>query len=410
MKLKMWFKRCFMVLLVSIGGTFSHSSFAQKFEGLAKTPQMGWNSWNTFACDIDETMIKEMADDMVSSGLKAAGYEYINIDDCWHGQRDALGFIQADPKHFPSGMKALADYVHSKGLKLGIYSDAGNTTCAGRPGSRGHEYQDAVTYASWGIDYIKYDWCDTKDINPKAAYATMRDAVKKAGRPMLFSICEWGDSKPWEWAADVGHSWRTTGDIYPCWNCEHSHGSWSSWGVLRILDKQQGVRQYAGPGHWNDMDMLEVGNGMTEAEDRAHFSIWAMMASPLILGNDLRNMSETTRKILTNADIIAINQDTLGIQAMKWMDDGDVQVFVKPLENNEFAIMFLNRSDSSKTVKHEWTHHYMKDDIFKKEIWFDKQFFNWKSVWTNANGSTKKPLSVSIAAHDVLVLKLTPVN
>lgn len=397
-------------LLIMCAALAGPAAQAQKFEELAKTPQMGWNSWNTFACEINESMIKEMADDMVSSGLKAAGYEYINIDDCWHGQRDAQGFIQADPTHFPSGIKAVADYVHAKGLKLGIYSDAGNKTCGGRPGSRGHEYQDAITYASWGIDYVKYDWCDTKDINPKAAYSTMRDAIRSAGRPILFSICEWGDNKPWEWATDIGHSWRTTGDIYPCWNCEHNHGSWSSWGVLRILDKQEGLRKYAGPGHWNDMDMMEVGNGMNEAEDRAHFSIWAMLTSPLILGNDIRRMSNTTRKILTNKEMIAINQDKLGIQAMKWMDEGELEIFVKPLEKGEFAVMFLNRSDVTKTIKHVWKDHYMKDDLFKQEVYFDKQFFNWKSVWTNASGSTKNTLNTSIAPHDVLVLKLAPAS
>jgi alpha-galactosidase len=408
MKSLSYYGRALAACIAVSGCVFASAAQAQKFDELAKTPQMGWNSWNTFACDIDENMIKEMADVMVSSGLTAAGYEYINIDDCWHGQRDAQGFIQADPKHFPSGIKAVADYVHAKGLKIGIYSDAGNKTCGGRPGSRGHEYQDAITYASWGIDYVKYDWCDTKDINPKAAYSTMRDAIKNAGRPVLFSICEWGDNKPWEWATDVGHSWRTTGDIYPCWNCEHNHGSWSSWGVLRILDKQDGLRKYAGPGHWNDMDMMEVGNGMTAAEDRSHFSIWAMLASPLILGNDIRSMAETTRNILSNKEMIAINQDKLGIQAMKWMDEGDLEIFVKPLENGEFAVMFLNRADSAKTVKFDWKHHYMKDDIFKQEVYFDKQFFNWRSVWTSASGSTKNPLSTSIAAHDVLVLKLTP--
>jgi len=410
MKLFSKYRAVFAACLALAGAAFGPEAQAQKFEELAKTPQMGWNSWNTFACEINENMIKEMADVLVSSGLKSAGYEYINIDDCWHGQRDAQGVIQADPTHFPSGIKAVADYVHAKGLKIGIYSDAGNKTCGGRPGSRGHEYQDAITYASWGIDYVKYDWCDTKDINPKAAYSTMRDAIRSAGRPILFSICEWGDNKPWEWATDVGHSWRTTGDIYPCWNCEHNHGSWSSWGVLRILDKQEGLRKYAGPGHWNDMDMMEVGNGMSEAEDRAHFSIWAMLASPLILGNDIRSMSDTTRKILTNKEMIAINQDKLGIQAMKWMDEGDLEIFVKPLEKGEFAVMFLNRSNVTKSIKHSWKDHYMKDDLFKQEVYFDKHFFNWKSVWTEASGSTKNTLNASIAPHDVLVLKLTPAN
>ncbi|GGY87779.1 hypothetical protein GCM10011613_35990 [Cellvibrio zantedeschiae] len=401
-------KKISYLLALCAGFLLAVQVHAQKFDELAKTPQMGWNSWNTFGCEINEQMIRDMADTMVKTGMKDAGYEYINIDDCWHGERDAQGFIQADKTHFPSGIKALADYVHSKGLKIGIYSDAGGKTCGGRPGSRGHEYQDAITYANWGIDYVKYDWCDTKGINAEQAYTTMRDAIKKAGRPILFSICEWGDNKPWDWAKDIGHSWRTTGDIYPCWNCEHNHGSWSSWGVLPILDKQAGLRKFAGPGHWNDMDMMEVGNGMSESEDRSHFSLWAIMASPLIAGNDLRSMSDRTRKILTNKEMIAINQDKLGIQAQKWLDEGDLEVFAKPLENGELAILFLNRSDSAKSLKHVWKDHYLKDDLFKTEIYFEKQFFNWKNVWTGAKGDTQNAFTQTIPAHDVIVLRLTP--
>ena len=384
------------------------AAMAQKFEQVGRTPALGWNSWNTFGCNVDETMIRGMADAMVASGMKAAGYEYINIDDCWHGQRDANGVIQPDRKTFPSGIKALADYVHARGLKLGIYSDAGNTTCAGRAGSRGHEYQDALTYARWGVDYVKYDWCDTEGLNPAAAYTTMRDAIHHAGRPMLFSICEWGDHKPWEWAADVGHSWRTTGDIYPCWNCEHNHGSWSSLGVLPILDKQAGLRKHAGPGRFNDMDMLEVGNGMTEEEDRSHFSLWAMLASPLIAGNDLRNMSEATRRILTNRDMIAINQDPLGIQAMRWIAAGDIEIFLKPLDRGEYAVLFLNRGENDHDYTFDWNFHYMKDDIAKREINFDKQTFAWRDAWNGGSGSTAQPFSVTLPAHGVAVLWLTP--
>ena len=192
---------------------------AQKYEELAKTPPMGWNSWNKFACDINEEIIRGVADKMVESGLRDAGYVYLNLDDCWHGKRDSLGFITADPVKFPSGIKALADYIHSKGLKIGIYSDAGRQTCGGRPGSLGHEYQDALTYAKWGIDYLKYDWCNTEDVNPVGAYNLMRDALRAAGRPILFSMCEWGNSKPWTWAKDTGHRCRTTGDIFNCFDC-----------------------------------------------------------------------------------------------------------------------------------------------------------------------------------------------
>ena len=228
-----------------------------------------------------EGIVRETADAMVATGMRDAGYRYVIIDDCWQGERDADGFIQPDPERFPSGMKALADYVHAKGLKLGLYSDAGWTTCGDRPGSRGHEYQDALSYARWGIDYLKYDWCDTDGLNAEGAYQTMRDALEAAGRPIVFGICEWGDNQPWEWGKTIGHLWRTTGDIAPCFDCEVDHGDWSSWGVLRILDMQEGLRAHAGPGHWNDPDMLEVGNGMSEAEDRAHFSMWAMLAAPL---------------------------------------------------------------------------------------------------------------------------------
>ncbi|MCP8899549.1 glycoside hydrolase family 27 protein [Gilvimarinus xylanilyticus] len=384
----------------------------KKFEGLADTPPMGWNSWNTFDCDVDENMIREMADAMVESGMRDAGYEYINIDDCWHGERDENGEIQVSEEHFPSGMKALADYVHSKGLKLGIYSDAGNTTCAGRPGSRGHEYQDARTYAEWGIDYLKYDWCDTENINPIGAYTTMRDALHEAGRPIYYSICEWGDNQPWEWAQDIGHSWRATGDIYPCWDCSYNWGSWSSLGVLKILDirKDLRLRQYAGPGHWNDYDMMEVGNGMTEAEDRSHFSLWAMLNSPLITGNDLRSMSDTTREILTNKEIIALNQDPKGVEAMRYIDAGDLNVFLKPLANDELALLFLNRGDDVLKYSHDWQFNIIKDDQTGLEINFNNERFTWKDLWKGGKGNTDKPLNLEIPPHDVVVLRLKPAN
>lgn len=398
-----------LLAIAMVTFTFGTSAFAKKFDQLGQTPPLGWNSWNTFACDVNETLIREMADAMVTSGMKDAGYEYINIDDCWHGQRDADGNIQVDKERFPSGMKVLADYVHSKGLKIGIYSDAGDKTCAGYPGSRGHEYQDALTFAQWGIDYLKYDWCNTENINPIGAYTTMRDALSKAGRPVLFSICEWGDNKPWEWAQDVGHAWRTTGDIYPCWDCELNHGSWSSWGVLPILDKQEKLRKFAGPGHWNDMDMMEVGNGMTEAQDRSHFSLWAIMNSPLIAGNDLRTMSDSTRKILTNKRVIAVNQDKLGVQAMKYIHGGDLMVFAKPLENNEWAVLFLNRGNTTLDYTYNWLHYYeLKDDISNHRIDFKKEKFNWVDLWKGNKGDTTVPLKLQVPAHDVVMLKLTP--
>jgi len=400
-------KRAFASLLAAaIGLVPAAGAWAQKSEGLALTPQMGWNSWNKFACNIDEKLIRDTADAMVKIGLKDAGYQYINIDDCWHGARDADGNMHPDPQRFPSGMKALSDYVHARGLKLGIYSDVGDTTCGHRPGSRGHEYQDARTYAAWGIDYIKYDWCDSKGLSAQGAYKTISDAIRASNRPMLLSICEWGENKPWEWAAEIGHSWRTTGDIYPCWDCEMNHGSWSALGIMRILDKQAGLRKYAGPGHWNDMDMLEVGMGMTEDEDRAHFSLWAMMNSPLILGNDLRAMPESVRKIIGRREVIAINQDPLGIQALRFYNQGQVELWVKPMANEEWAFMILNRGEAPLNYRYDWKQHHISDDLSKRELDLKKATYRWTDAWTGKTGDTAKRLDVTVPAHGVVVLRL----
>jgi alpha-galactosidase len=245
------------LLLLGWGASFhafsQGNNYAQnykKYDNLALTPPMGWNSWNKFACNVDEKLIKEVADALVSSGLKDAGYTYININDCWHGERDAQGFIQLDAKRFPPGMKALADYIHSKGLKMGIYSDAGSQTCGGRPDSRGYEFQDAQQYAAWGVDYLKYDWCNTEGLKVEGAYKTITAALRRAGRPMVLSI--------WEWGPTVGHLWRTTGDIYNCFDCIKDNGTWKAWGVMQIMDKQEKLRQYAGPGHWNDPPSLTM--------------------------------------------------------------------------------------------------------------------------------------------------------
>jgi alpha-galactosidase len=300
----------------------------------------------------------------------------------------------------------LADYVHAKGLKLGIYSDVGHKTCGGHPGSRGHEYQDAQTYASWGVDYLKYDWCNTEGISAKGGYTTMRDALRAAGRPIVFSICEWGDNKPWEWAGDVGHSWRTTGDIYPCWDCDFNHGDWSQWGVLPILDKQAGLRKYSGPGRWNDMDMLEVGKGMTEDEDKAHFSIWAMMNSPLIAGNDVRSMSAVTRKILTNRGVIAVNQDERGIQAWRFMNDGQLDMYAKPLANGEWALMFLNRANQPRTYRFDWASHSISDRLSDNSVNFGQTRYRFTELWTGETGDTAKPYSMAVPAHGVVMLRL----
>lgn len=379
---------------------------AQKFEGLADTPPMGWNSWNKFGCNVSEGLIMEIADAMVETGLRDAGYTYLVIDDCWQVKRDENGNIVPDPERFPSGMKVLADYVHAKGLKFGIYSDAGTATCQSRPGSRGYEFQDARTYAEWGVDYLKYDWCNTANQNAEASYTLMRDALYKAGRPIVFSICEWGESKPWSWAQNVGHLWRTTTDIQDCWDCEVN---WGGLGWIRILDKQDGLEQYAGPGHWNDPDMLEVGNGgMSNIEDRAHFSMWCMLAAPLMAGNDIRNMSDETKAILTNPRAIAINQDKLGKQGFRVLRLEGIDVWVKPLSNNEFAVCFLNRNDEAYELNFDWNKFYVVD---KTENWKGIPFyesFNITDIWTDkALGNTKETLNYKLKGHDVLFVKLT---
>lgn len=382
-----------------------------KYPNLAMTPPMGWNSWNKFACNVDEDMIKQMADAMVSSGMKDAGYTYINIDDCWHGDRDEKGFISPDPKRFPNGMKAVADYVHSKGLKLGIYSDAGSQTCGGRPGSRGYEFQDALTYASWGIDYLKYDWCNTEGLKAEGAYKTITAALKRAGRPIVLSICEWGNDEPWKWGPNVGHLWRTTGDIYNCFDCIKDHGSWKAFGVMQILDKQEGLRQYAGPGHWNDPDMLEVGNGaLTVGEDRAHFTMWTMLAAPLIAGNDLRSMSKETIEVLTNKEVIAINQDKLGIQGFKVSAEDGLEIWAKPLQGGDWAIAFLNRSTSAKKIDYNWTTQKVYDDINKLDASFGTTIYKIKNLWDKKDkgtATTKKAFKAEVPAHDIITLRLT---
>jgi alpha-galactosidase len=320
--------------------------------GLAKTPPMGWNSWNKFGCNVSEKLIKEMADAMATSGMRDAGYVYLVIDDCWQIDRDEQGNILADPQRFPSGMKALADFIHAHGLKFGIYSDAGTLTCQKRPGSRGYEFQDARQYAAWGVDYLKYDWCSTSTQNASASYAIMRDALLKAGRPIVFSICEWGTAKPWLWAKDVGNLWRTTGDIQDCWDCKRD---WGGMGVVHILDLQDGLESYAGPGHWNDPDMLEVGNGgMTTNEYRAHFSLWCLLSAPLMAGNDLRSMSPEIKEILTNPEVIAVDQDPLGLQGRRVKRDGDREVWMKQLADGGRAVVLFNRGPKAAELSLSW--------------------------------------------------------
>ncbi len=397
---------CIMLATAAVQAT------AQKWENLAETPQMGWNSWNKFQGNISEEVIKGIADAMVEEGLLEAGYTYLNIDDCWHGKRDADGFIQVDAKKFPSGMKALADYVHSKGLKMGIYSDAGTETCGGYPGSLGHEYQDAIQYARWGIDYLKYDWCNTPNINPKGAYTLISDALRAAGRPILLSMCEWGNSHPWKWARDVGHSWRTTPDIWCDFDSLRVFPGYTQFGVMQCINFNDSLRQYAGPGHWNDPDMLEVGNGMTENEDRAHFTMWCMMASPLILGNDLRNMSDATRRIILNKEMIAIDQDPLGVQGLHYCDLDGLSFWFKPLKNGDWAFTILNPTRSDVTVELNWQDFNFTDtDVSGKSTSFDNIIYKVYNLWTHkTEGKTSKKNKVdrklTVKSRDVVSYRL----
>ena len=374
----------FILILILID---TNQDFSQSFDDLALTPPMGWNSWNYFGCNVSESMIRAQADAMVSSGMKDAGYQYIVIDDCWQTSRDSNGYIIADPNRFPSGMKALADYVHSKGLKFGLYSCAGTLTCAGRPGSKGYEYKDAEKYAEWGVDYLKLDWCNTSGQDSRQSYQLMRNALEAAGRPIVFSICEWGTTQPWLWAKGIGNLWRTTGDI---------QANWSS--VTSLLDLQVGLEKYAGPGGWNDPDMLEVGNGsMTKGEYRAHFSLWCLLAAPLIAGNDLRSMNADVIEILTNKEVIAVNQDSLGIQGHKVRDDGNFEVWSKLLKDSSQAVILLNRSSSEMRMSVAWQEIGFENDalLLVRDLWQHKDVGYFKDYY-----------SAAVPSHDVVMLRV----
>ncbi|HEX3046010.1 MAG TPA: cellulose binding domain-containing protein [Bacillota bacterium] len=354
--------------------------------GLARTPPMGWNCWNCFGSNINETIIKQIADAMVSSGMKDAGYQYIVIDDTWQASRDSSGNIVPDATKFPSGMKSLADYVHLKGLKLGLYSDRGTATCCGKPGSYGYEVQDANTYASWGIDYVKYDNCSpAPGSDAKADYTRMRDALLNCGRPIVYSICAWWYQG---WEVEVGNLWRTTSDI------NDNFGA-----MLNIMEINNNSASVAGPGHWNDPDMLEVGNGgMTTTEYQAHFGMWAIMAAPLIAGNDLRSMTQTTIDILTNSEVIAVDQDAAGIQGTRVVDNGDLEVWCKPLGSatgNTKAVALLNRSASAATMTVNWSNIGLSGTATVRDLWAKAD-----------RGSFSGSYSVSVPSHGVAMLKI----
>ena len=395
-----------MLLLTSLSAAFAQTSgqtpapaaapAVSISAGLAMTPPMGWNTWNKFACNISEQTIRAAADAMISSGMKDAGYQYLVIDDCWHGTRDAHGDIQPDPQRFPSGIKVLADYVHSKGLKFGIYSDAGDKTCAGRPASRGFEYQDARQYAAWGVDYLKYDWCNTGPRNAQDAYTLMRKALDATGRPIVFSMCEWGTAKPWLWAAGTGNLWRTTGDIYDGYESKKGH----SLGMMNIVDLNEPLYSYGGPGHWNDPDMLEVGNGgMTADEYRAHFSLWSMMAAPLIAGNDLTAMTPDTRSILLNKDVIAIDQDSLGVPGRRVRREGTSELWTRQLAGGYRAVALLNRGNEAASISFKFDEIGYPDTLTAagRDLWAHKDL-----------GPLHGSYTATVPPHGIVLLTLKP--
>ncbi len=358
------------------------------YNGLAKTPPMGWNSWNKFQTHFDDKTVRAIADAAVSSGMKDAGYIYINIDDGWQGTRDANGLLHPNP-NFPD-MKALADYVHSKGLKIGIYSSPGPRTCAGFEGSYGHEEQDAKMYAEWGIDYLKYDWCSAshiwKDSDMHAVYQKMGDALQRTGRPIVYSLCQYGRADVQDWGPQVGGNlWRTTGDIRDRYDS-----------MEKIGFAQSDLAKYAGPGHWNDPDMLEVGNGgMTNDEYRMHFSLWAMIAAPLIAGNDLRIDNPEVNSILMNKEVIAVDQDPLGKGGSRVAKDGDIEVWAKPLASGDYAVAIFNRGTTEAHGEVEW-----------KDIgWKGKH--QVRDLWAHADrGAASDSFSSTIPPHGVVMIRV----
>ncbi len=359
---------------------------AAQDKNLALTPPMGWNSWNHFAERVDDKAVRAAADAMVASGMKDAGYVYINIDDTWEAKRDAQGFIQPNEK-FPD-MKALADYVHSKGLKLGIYSSPAAKTCAGFEGSLGHEEQDAQTYAKWGIDYLKYDWCKSSGSldEMKTAYSKMHDALNKTGRPIVLSLCEYGWNKVWMWGESVGGNlWRTTGDITDEYRV-----------MAEIGFNQNGLEKYAGPGHWNDPDMLEVGNGgMNEDEYRTHMSLWSILAAPLIAGNDLSKMTPYTVEMLTNREVLAVDQDALGRQGYRIAQEGPFEVWMKPMADGSKVVGLFNRQRSTEQMTVDFSQIGISSEATVCDLWLKKDV-----------GVFKDKFSAFVPRHGVVLVRI----
>ncbi len=357
--------------------------------GLARTPPMGWNSWNKFHSAVSDPIVRGVADAIASNGMREAGYVYVTIDDTWEGDRDAQGVLHSNNK-FPD-MKALADYVHSKGLKLGLYSGPGPTTCQGYEASHGHEDQDARTWAAWGIDYLKYDWCGARmlysDADEQPLYQRMGDALAKSGRKIVFSLCQYGRLDVWKWGPDVGGNlWRTTGDISDRWES-----------MERIGFDQGRLAPYARPGHWNDPDMLEIGNGgMSDTEYRTHMSLWSMLAAPLVAGNDVREMSPAIRDILLNREVIAIDQDKAGKQATRASQSGGQEIWTRDLAGGDIAVAFFNRGNDPASIAVKWT-----------DAGFKKQPLRARDLWAHKDLTVTGPeYSAEVPSHGVVLLRV----
>ena len=384
--------------------------FVKAQPSVASTPPMGWNSWNLFEEEVSEKLVKQIADAMVNSGMAGTGYQYLVIDDFWVGGRNAKNELFPDPVRFPNGMKVLADYVHSKGLKLGIYSDAAALTCGGVTGSYDFEEQDAATFAAWGIDYLKYDYCNAPDdmISAFARYKKMGDALHKTNRPIVYSICEWGQRQPWLWAkAAGGNLWRTTWDMRDTWLSNEYNAGHN--GIINTIDKQNGLENYAGPGGWNDPDLLVTGlfgkgkssslngryTGCTLTEYRSQFALWCMLAAPLMVNLDIRNIDSSIKAILLNKDLIAIDQDALGSQASVIYNQNDLEIFKKELSGDRYAICILNRSAENKTFSFS-----TGSDFKLHGQWMMHEIF------TNKRLRTVKKAEGKINAHDCVVYVL----
>jgi len=376
---------------------------------IAATPPMGWNSWNLCGGDVDEETIIAMADACVAHGLRAAGYVYIIVDDLWQGGRDTAGVPRPDPARFPGGMKKLADELHARGLKFGLYVDAGDRTCGGAPGSRGYEETDARTFASWDVDFLKYDYCHAPDDRQSAVrlYTAMGRALAATGRPIVFSVCEWGQRRPWLWAAAAGgHLWRTSYDLIDKWETPTNSNAGN--GILTNLDATAQVAAYAGPGHWNDPDMLVVGlhgagqsggGGCADTEYRTQMSMWCLLAAPLITSCDLRSMSKATVDTLTNRAVIAIDQDPLGRQGVRVTRDGDREVWAKPLGDGSVAVGLLNRGAQAVRVTAAWPDLGLTGPRHVRDLWR-------RADLGIAEGSVQRDM----VGHGTALLRLTPVT